>query len=419
MPDQKEKIDSAQENLKKLRLQKQLDDIKRGAAAGRHEWVRKRLGEFPREDTDEKLLDQVRLLAEKYDTAVQNHRLARRFLSELPAKISDPTQRRLFTETAAVISAELTYDHFLKKENDNEAGRLDAFLSLAQQAEQQKEGSPGQNNRPSSWPWRFRAGSWATARRTRRRRGPGGSGAPASSCSSTSRRTMSRRGRRYSRSMSRGKATPSGPTRWPSSLATCRRPSRRRPWPHEWSWSPTCSRATATSRPLTMCNCRPSTNRTGLTRCCSCCTRAGRRPPTCSTAGATWRRSHGYLLVAPEWGRRPGRQLPLLHPGARGGARRAPRPAPPLPDGLRPGVPVRLQGGGRHGLRRRHVPPRSVRRHPARLRPAGAVHGPLLAKCAIRADLRGDRQLGRRQVRYPQPQGVRELGARAVTRCSA
>src|SRR5208283_4949083 len=77
--------------------------------------------------------------------AADNFKLAQRFLAELPRAVVEPAERQFFTEAAAAIADELSFDNFLSTDSadPSRSERLDSFLTLAQQAEQQRR--QGQN----------------------------------------------------------------------------------------------------------------------------------------------------------------------------------------------------------------------------------------------------------------------------------
>jgi hypothetical protein len=121
---QKEKIEQAEGHLRKLRAQQLFDEIEIAQKAGRHRWAQEALAQFPTAAADERLLTYVRNLKAKYEAGTANLELARRFLKDLPAHITD--ERTLLTEAAQTIRDELNLDN---------AGRLETFVRFAQQAE--------------------------------------------------------------------------------------------------------------------------------------------------------------------------------------------------------------------------------------------------------------------------------------------
>jgi dienelactone hydrolase len=132
-PDQKDKIATAAEGIKRLVALDRWDEVKLASDAGRHEAAQKLLAAFPA-DVDDQLQADVRALKGRYDNAGTDLKRAKQLLAELPARVAASEDRALFTEAASAIATELTWDHFLKKAA-NEEGRLDRFLSQADQAE--------------------------------------------------------------------------------------------------------------------------------------------------------------------------------------------------------------------------------------------------------------------------------------------
>jgi hypothetical protein len=124
-PREKEGVETARANLKKLQLLQLAGSLEKAATAGRHEWVRKQLAEFPN-DAPEAALAIVRPLRDRYEKSTEQLKQARRFLQELPLDVGIPAQGRLFTEAAAAILADLNHDN---------VGRLESFVQQAAQAE--------------------------------------------------------------------------------------------------------------------------------------------------------------------------------------------------------------------------------------------------------------------------------------------
>jgi hypothetical protein len=130
-PNEKDKIEAARDNLRKLRTLQALDEVEQGHKAGRHQWVQDQLALFPTEGLDESQVGRLQTLRTQYETTNATLAQARRLLSELPARLDFTAPRRdLLTEAAAIIRAELAVES---------VGRLEAFLSLSQQAEKQQQ----------------------------------------------------------------------------------------------------------------------------------------------------------------------------------------------------------------------------------------------------------------------------------------
>jgi predicted esterase len=141
-PGQKEKVEEKRAILKKFEAQRTFEKLRRAREAGQHQLAQKLLAEFSEEGLDEKLLTEIRDLRLQYESAKSNLELARRYLAELPKEVTQPEQRSLYTEAAAALSEELSLDEFLPPLRESfkpRIGRLDAFLTLAKQAETQRK----------------------------------------------------------------------------------------------------------------------------------------------------------------------------------------------------------------------------------------------------------------------------------------
>jgi predicted esterase len=125
-PGQKEQVETALANLKKVRAAQLAQDLKTAHQAGQFQWVQKRIGDVAEEGLTEKSLADLRSLRLQCEDAAEKLKLARRYLTDLPPLVNNPEQRALFQEAAAAISAEL---------NPENLGRLKTFLEQTQQAE--------------------------------------------------------------------------------------------------------------------------------------------------------------------------------------------------------------------------------------------------------------------------------------------
>jgi predicted esterase len=125
-PDQKDKIEAARESFQKELTAGRVDQVELAEKAGRHDWAQANLASLPRKDLDEKQQVRLRTIDGTYETLNKNLALARRYLVELPSRVSAPQLRGLVGEAAATIGAELNLDT---------ADRLEAFVTQAQQAE--------------------------------------------------------------------------------------------------------------------------------------------------------------------------------------------------------------------------------------------------------------------------------------------
>jgi hypothetical protein len=132
-PNEKEKVETATEGIKRLVALDRWDEIKLAHAAGRHEAAQKLLAALPA-DADEQTQAEVRALKARYELAGAALKRARELLANLPRDMTGAADKGPFAAAAAAIAAELNLDHFLKK-GDGDEGRLDRFLSQAEQAE--------------------------------------------------------------------------------------------------------------------------------------------------------------------------------------------------------------------------------------------------------------------------------------------
>ncbi|HLJ92686.1 MAG TPA: PHB depolymerase family esterase [Gemmataceae bacterium] len=124
-PDQKDKVEAAREELKKLLAWQYVDLLEEAHKNGRHHWVQARLAIFPQQGLEEKLIARVDVMRGTYETINKNLVLARGLLDECSARLTDPVHGKLFKEAAAAIELEL---------NPDTVSRLEAFLKLAEQA---------------------------------------------------------------------------------------------------------------------------------------------------------------------------------------------------------------------------------------------------------------------------------------------
>ncbi len=110
LPDQKDKAESAREELKKVLAWQYVDLVEEGHKNGRHHWVQVKLAYFPQQGMEEKLITRVNALRAAYETLNKNLAVARRFLDQLSGRMTDPGQAKLFKDAAAVIGSELNQD---------------------------------------------------------------------------------------------------------------------------------------------------------------------------------------------------------------------------------------------------------------------------------------------------------------------
>jgi hypothetical protein len=148
-PKAKERVDEARKNLKGLQALQLYDDIKRAHDAGQYQWVKERFAKLPDSGLPEKMHAEMRALHAEYEAAEANLKLARRYFDELAAALDgkDADLKPVLTEAARSIRDELHLEHFLKSKtelgnSDKEGvrvGRLDTFMSQAQQHERDKK----------------------------------------------------------------------------------------------------------------------------------------------------------------------------------------------------------------------------------------------------------------------------------------
>ncbi|HEX5271041.1 MAG TPA: hypothetical protein VFW33_11155, partial [Gemmataceae bacterium] len=132
-PGQKEKAETAAEGIKKLVALDRLDEIKRAQAAGRHEAARKLLAEFPA-GADDLTQAEVRALRARYEAAETACKRAKELLAGLAKDVAATDEPVALRAAAAALADEIGVDAFLKK-NETEEGRLERFLTQAEQAE--------------------------------------------------------------------------------------------------------------------------------------------------------------------------------------------------------------------------------------------------------------------------------------------
>jgi dienelactone hydrolase len=133
-PAQKDKVETAAEGIKKLVAMDRLDQIKRARSAGRHEAAQKLLADFPADKADDLTQAEVRALKASYDAANTAFKRAKDLLAALPKDVSEGDEPKALKEATAAVAAEVHLDTFIKK-SETEEGRLERFLTQADQAE--------------------------------------------------------------------------------------------------------------------------------------------------------------------------------------------------------------------------------------------------------------------------------------------
>src|SRR5205823_3759612 len=102
------------------------DVLEQAHKAGRHQWAQGQIVRVATEDLDGRGLTRLQALKAFYEKAVPSVQLARRFLKELPGRLTSPGTRDLLEDAATTIQNELTLES---------VGRLEAFVNFAKQAE--------------------------------------------------------------------------------------------------------------------------------------------------------------------------------------------------------------------------------------------------------------------------------------------
>jgi hypothetical protein len=131
LPEQKKRSDAARETLRKLRALDLADRIERAHRAGQHREARELIAQFDKDRIDadavgERRYGTVQSLKEKYRRLTGDLEVARTFLKSLPGRVQDGQQQEVFKEAAAVMLADLNLDT---------VQRIDGFIGLATQAE--------------------------------------------------------------------------------------------------------------------------------------------------------------------------------------------------------------------------------------------------------------------------------------------
>src|SRR5438034_3173217 len=109
-PAEKERIDASRESLRKLQIDKHVEELERGYQIGRHAWVQQQLADFPISSVDETALTTIRTLKSRYEEANERLTQWRRSLDGLRKQIKEPDERKLLDEAAAAILKEVRLD---------------------------------------------------------------------------------------------------------------------------------------------------------------------------------------------------------------------------------------------------------------------------------------------------------------------
>jgi pimeloyl-ACP methyl ester carboxylesterase len=129
LPDQKERVDGARQTLARLRARVRFEEIKHLHHAGRYEAARRLMADYPEADATEPMLATLQELRSEYEQSDRRLRETARLLEAVRRQASGP-----LAEAAGVVASELDADG---------AGRLDAFLSQARQAERLRDTGKG------------------------------------------------------------------------------------------------------------------------------------------------------------------------------------------------------------------------------------------------------------------------------------
>src|SRR5262249_13757456 len=109
-PAEKEKVDAARQELRKLEAVERWQAIERGHRAGRHDWVAKQLVQFPADLLSETMQGEARALKATYDSTNANIKLAARFLEQLPNAVGE-TGPLWMRDAAKAIRSELGFEN--------------------------------------------------------------------------------------------------------------------------------------------------------------------------------------------------------------------------------------------------------------------------------------------------------------------
>lgn len=123
VPTEKEKVEKVRDEIRELRADLLLDEIKRAKEAGRHKWARDALKRFPQQNVPPRITTGVATLQAEYDAQFKQYESAKRLLHDLIPQIKDEA----LAEAAWAVEGEVHPDT---------VGRLEMFATLGEQAEQ-------------------------------------------------------------------------------------------------------------------------------------------------------------------------------------------------------------------------------------------------------------------------------------------
>lgn len=125
-PKEKEKIDGAMTDLRRLRAGRLLEGIELAKKTGQHQKAQELLAKFPEADAGERDLNQVRALRSDYEARNADLQSTRRLLSWVDDQTKGRSTVTEFMEALVEIGRDLHLDDY---------SRLDAFRSMAAQEE--------------------------------------------------------------------------------------------------------------------------------------------------------------------------------------------------------------------------------------------------------------------------------------------
>ncbi len=129
-PEEKQRVEEARGQIKGLVLLEAADAFEQALSARRHRWLQQQLAAFPKEDVDPALLERVRKLSTKYEFMNDALREARKHLKDISGRLQEMATKSLFQEASAAILEEL---------NEDNAGRLETFVTFARQKKREGE----------------------------------------------------------------------------------------------------------------------------------------------------------------------------------------------------------------------------------------------------------------------------------------
>ncbi len=129
LPGEAKKAEELREEVRTLRIERTIAEIEQAKEGGRHGFAQQALKGLPKEKVPVKLALKIAALRAEYDAAVQKLDKAKQFLAMLRKEVRQPSFAEL-VKAAEVIESELHLDSI---------GRLDLFVTLAEQAENAKK----------------------------------------------------------------------------------------------------------------------------------------------------------------------------------------------------------------------------------------------------------------------------------------